>query len=366
VTPEEVELLSQLTIVIPTCNRPLELERKIEYWRDLPVTVHFLDGSERPCFPNGLLPGTQKIFYHHMPPKQGQNWVENIQERAVFGSSLSKTKFSAIECDDDYYTASGLILSIKILESQKNIDAVAGYILTYVRDKKLLWYHKYAPRPGRADLETTSIEKKLKTRSSWFLYAICKTELWKVFLLTCYEAKEFTKANFFAHEWMMYLLSKAMFRTSYIDIIQMVRQDTVVGANQGPEIPWEHFVCDSQNAGFIDEIVEQLAKGFNAVTPLSEHSKNLELAREQMRLDQIRASKSGTSLQKSKMPKSVLGNILFFFFPGLDIFWDRPRRLKYLWETSKYQYSAEQQREVEEIEKLLLMPREELRLRANI
>jgi len=198
------------------------------------------------------------------------------------------------------------------------------------------------------------------------LYAICKTELWKVFLVTCYEAKEFTKANFFAHEWMMYLLSKAMFRTKYIDVIQMVRQDTVVGANQGPEIPWEHFVCDRQNAEVIDEIVEQLAKGFNAVTPLSEHSKNLELAREMMKLDQIRASKSGTASQKSKTPKSVLGNILFFFLPGLGIFWDRPRRLKYLWETSKYQYSAEQQREVEEIEKLLLKPREELRLRANI
>jgi len=366
VTPEEVKLLRQLTIVLPTCNRPLELERKIEYWRDLPVTVHILDGSERPCFPSGLLPGTQKIFYHHMPPKQGQNWVENIQERIVFGSSLSRTKFSAIECDDDYYTASGLILSIKILQSQKNIDAVAGKILTYVRDTKLLWYHKYEPRLGRADLETTSIEEKLKTRSSWFLYAICKTELWRVFLVTCYEEKGYTKANFYAHEWMMYLLSKAMFRTSYIEIIQLVRQETVVGANQGPEIPWEHFVCDRQNGEVIDEIVEQLAKGFNAVTPLSEHSKNLELAREQMRLEQLKASKSRTASQKSKTPKSVLGNILFFFLPGLDIFWDRPRRLKYVWRTQKFQYSAEEQQEVEEIEKLLLKPREELRLRANI
>jgi len=366
VTPEEVELLSQLTIVIPTCNRSLALERKIEYWRDLPVTVHILDGSERPCFPNGLLPGTQKIFYHHMSPKQGQNWVENIQERVVFGSSLSKTKFSAIECDDDYYTVSGLISSLKVLESQKNIDAVAGRILTYVRDKKLLWYHKYLPRTGRTDLEAESIEERLTTGSSWFLYAICKTEPWQVFLVTCYEEQGFTKANFSANEWIMHLLSKAMFRTKYIDVIQLVRQDTVVGANQGPEIPWEHFVCDRQNAEFIDEIIEQLSKGFNKVTPLSEHSKNLELAREQMRLEQLKASTSRTASQKSKTLKSVLGNILFFFLPGLDIFSDRPRRLKYLWRTPKYQYSAEQQREVEEIEKLLLMPREELRLRANI
>jgi len=43
VTPEQVALLSELTIIIPTCNRPLALERSIEYWRDLPVTVHILD-----------------------------------------------------------------------------------------------------------------------------------------------------------------------------------------------------------------------------------------------------------------------------------------------------------------------------------
>jgi len=366
VTPEEVELLSQLTIVIPTYNRPLALERSIEYWRDTPVTVHILDGSFKPCFSAGERPGILKIFYYHMPPKQNQNRMENLYERIVFGSSLSKTKFSAFACDDDFYTISGLISSLKILESQKNIDAVSGLILTYFRNRKMLWYHKYVPRIGRTDLETESVREKLATGSSWFLYAVCRTEIWQKFFVTCYEEKGFTEANIFAHEWMSYLLCKAMFRTKCIDIIQLVRQDTVIGANVPPDIPWEQFICDKQNAETIDAIVGQLAKGFNEVTPLSEHSKNLELAREQMRLEQLKASTSRTASQKSKTLKSVLGNILFFFLPGLDIFSDRPRRLKYLWRTPKYQYSAEQQREVEEIEKLLLMPREELRLRANI
>ena len=76
-TPEEVELLSELTIVIPTYNRPLELERAIEYWRDLPVTVHILDGSENPWFPVGVLPGASKIFYHHIPTRNSNDQKEN-------------------------------------------------------------------------------------------------------------------------------------------------------------------------------------------------------------------------------------------------------------------------------------------------
>ena len=66
-TPEEIELLSELTIVIPTYNRPLELERSIEYWRDTPVTVHILDGSDKPWFPVGDILETSKLFYHHLP-----------------------------------------------------------------------------------------------------------------------------------------------------------------------------------------------------------------------------------------------------------------------------------------------------------
>ena len=365
-TPEEIELLSELTIVIPTYNRPLELERSIDYWRDTPVTVHILDGSEKPWFPLGLIEGSSSVTYHHIPAKKDQEPEESFFQRIVFGSKLPVTNFSAFGCDDDFYTISGLLESLVILESQPKLNAVVGRVLTYERKRSIFWHHKYVTRFNRTDLEVDSIEKKLSTGSSWFLYAVCQTETWQKFLKVCYEEKSFTKANFFAHEWMLFRLCKTMFRTRYIDVIQQVRQDTIVGWNKGPEVPWEDFICDEKNAEFVDEIVKQLSTGFNDVTPATEHAKNLDLAREQMRLEQEKALRAKTTQQKSKTFKSVLGNTLFFFLPGLNVFSDRPRRLKYLWRIPKYQYSAEQQKEVEEIEKLLLKPREELRLRANI
>jgi hypothetical protein len=325
-----------------------------------------LDGSEKPLFEVGVLPGIPTITYHHYPTARGELPLLNGLKRVELCLNLPITKFSAVGADDDFYLISGLIESLEILESQPIFNAVVGRVLTYERKRSIVWHHKYVPRVNRTDLETDSIEKKLSTGSSWFLHAVCRTENLQMLLKTSYEEKKFTRKNYFAHEWLLFLLCKAMFRTKYFDALFDVRQETIIGKNQPPEVPWEEFICDERNAGHIDEIIEQLASGFNQVTPVGEHRKNLELAREQMQLEQERALKSKVTPQKSKTFKSVLGNILFFFLPGLNIFSDRPRRLKYLWRIPKYQYSVEQRKEVEEIEKLLLKPREELRLRANI
>ena len=85
-SPEEIELLSELTIVIPTYNRPLELERSIEYWRNTPVTVHILDGSGKPWFPVGLLSEIRNISYHHIPSTLGESWLDNYVRRLKFGA----------------------------------------------------------------------------------------------------------------------------------------------------------------------------------------------------------------------------------------------------------------------------------------
>ena len=366
-TPEVSSLLSKLTIIIPTYNRPLELERVIEYWRDTPIHVHILDGSEKPLFSLGVLQNAPSITYHHMPADKGMTVRDSIAKRILFGSKLSNTDFSAVGCDDDFYTISGLVSSLKILDKKHSIDAVSGRVLTYKRKRQLYWYHKYVPRANKKDLETGSIEKKLQTGSSWFFYAVCRTQIWQKFLSTCLEKGEIGKVNYICgDERLMGFLSKAMFRSTYIDEIQLIRQDTIIGKNNWPERPWGEFVRDDQNAEDVDRIAKRLASGFNEVTPIRAHAKNLELARDQIKLAREMALNLSMAQPKTKTLRSVLGCILFVSLPGLSIFSDRPRRLKYLWKIHRYKYSVEQQREVEEIEKLLMKPREELRLRADI
>ena len=142
-TPEEVELLRELTIVIPTYNRPLELERSIEYWRDTPVTVHILDGSEKSFFHIGLQPGTNQIFYHSFP-QIGETATENWGRRLKFGTGLIKSRFAALCCDDDVFTLNGLVIALNYL-SDGIVESVIGKTGEYLLHGKVVnWTHKYS------------------------------------------------------------------------------------------------------------------------------------------------------------------------------------------------------------------------------
>jgi hypothetical protein len=368
-------LLNNLTVIIPTYESTiLELERAIEYWRDTTVIVHIIDSSAKPWFPSGALCGTSNIFYIHLPREPNQNPIAKLFENFILGSELAKTDFFAVGATDDFYLMSGLIESLGILNSNPKIDAVAGRVLTYSMNGEILWHHKYTPRKNWSALESESLQERLSTGNSWFLYAICRTEQLKKFLKICYEEKNFSKFCLDAHEAMFLILCKAMFRTKYINNAQIVRQENVIRAdtgqltdyNSGQQKSWAEFIKDGPDEALIEEIVLQVAKGFNEVTPSSEHGKNLDLARERISCAQAKAKKISSTTPSPKTIKNILGDFLFRYLPGLRFFADRPRRLKYLWRIPKYQYSPEQQKEVEEIQRLLLKPREELRLRANI
>ena len=138
-TPEEVELLSELTIVIPTYNRPLELERTIEYWRDLPVPVHILDGSEKPWFPVGVLPDTLNVTYHHFSQRVDEDWKDNYIKRMKFASELCSSSFAALCSDDEFFTVEGLKVALKSLKDD-TCDVVLGKSAQYLfRNGKFEW-----------------------------------------------------------------------------------------------------------------------------------------------------------------------------------------------------------------------------------
>ena len=145
--PEEVELLSELTIVIPTYNRPLELERAIEYWRDRPVTVHILDGSPNQLFgPGQIVSSEAKIYYHSVPSVLDEKFMENYARRLIKGMSLIETAYASLLADDDYFPISGLLMGLKVLASEKKIDAVIGKCALY---NATLWCK--APHPCACD-----------------------------------------------------------------------------------------------------------------------------------------------------------------------------------------------------------------------
>jgi glycosyltransferase domain-containing protein len=378
VTPKEVELLSELTIIIPTYNRPLELERSIEYWRDLSVTIHILDGSEKPWFPIGPIDRASTVTYHHMPVHENQTPMENFFQRITYGSKLSTTRFSALGCDDDFYTISGLVESLKILDSSHHIDAVAGRVLTFqkIENTDVLWWCKYlgwkdneSSRSG--DFSIRAIQKK-----NWFLYAVCQTDLWQKYLLASYTPTSFTKTQFYAHEWLMMRFSTAMFRTIFLERFMTVRQVTVEGANKPPVLSWHDWLTLKEYSEQVQELRSQLQRGFLSVSSdqvlnelTASHLVNAEIEQVLKKNSKEVESRQSSSPIKQSMIRSVpdwLKNIYLLTLSTSSAVGMKRYRLRFLFLLLKRGGIDFDKREIVNIQKLLLMPREELRLRANI
>jgi glycosyltransferase domain-containing protein len=181
-TSEEIELLSKLTILIPTYNRPYELERAIEYWRSTPVNVTILDGSEMSHFSLEILSSIPNVSYHHLPQSVGDSWRQNYVHRLDFARSLTKTKYSALCADDDYFSVSGLVASLRVLEDNADLDAVVGKTLGFEATENLVrWWLRYGPTSvGNASSWSDDPIVRLERGSLRLYYGVVRTDLWNL------------------------------------------------------------------------------------------------------------------------------------------------------------------------------------------
>ena len=377
-TPEEVALLSELTIIIPTYNRPLELERVIEYWRDTSVTVHILDGSERPWFPIGPIKGASTVTYHHIPAEKDQAPQESVFQRILYGSKLPVTKFSAFGCDDDFYTISGLIESLEILKSDTSLDAVAGRVLTYQKSGHvdMSWWCKYLGWKDNEKLRSEDISVRAVQKKNWFLYAVCRTECWQEFLTTSYSPRSFTESQHYAHEWMMMRLSTALFRTIFLEKFLTVRQATIEGANLPPALSWHDWLTLKEYSGQVLELRSQLQRGFFSVSSdqdlnelIANRLVDAEIHEVLTKKSKKVGSKQSSSSIKRNMIKNLpewLKNIYVLTLPASSAVGVKKYKLRFLFILLNRWGVEFDKMEILNIEKLLLKPREELRLRANI
>ena len=368
-TPEEVELLNELTIVIPTYNRSLELERAIEYWRDLPVTVHILDGSEKSFFVEGLQPGTQSTYYHSFPSK-GESAKENWSRRLKFGLNLMNTRFSALCCDDDVFTTDGMIKALEILDSG-SFDAVAGKAGEYlVKNDHVAWKHKYPNWKEEEKQKSFKInERLLFDGGPHAFYAIYKSE-------------ELIKVHSLGHEsiflvpvWADMLiinLIKIFCRVKFIDDLFWLK----CGINYPEARPikfaqlfWDENFIDSKKL-FVD-ILSSAIQIAEPNMPIAARSELLDTFIAQFQ--KPRKSKKVVIKVKVKilefvgsLPISLRKFIFSLLFRNLKKRlgnYDFPVNYSPIIRLTEHDLSS---LSLKNWEQILLMPREELRLKANI
>jgi hypothetical protein len=87
-----MQILSNLTIVILTYNRPEYIKRAMRYWNNVGPIIVILDGSEAPISENILLKLDANIHYTHKPI--------SLLERINLASKIVTTKYAILLSDD--------------------------------------------------------------------------------------------------------------------------------------------------------------------------------------------------------------------------------------------------------------------------
>jgi glycosyltransferase domain-containing protein len=116
----------KLTILIVTYNRPQEVLKKINFWKDHDFKICIIDGSKKKL---KLDKNYRNIKYFH------QNEFQ-YYKRVFYMAKKISTKYIKLESDDDYFSPTALTKSIEFLEKQKSFSAVSGKCGIYSSYKK--------------------------------------------------------------------------------------------------------------------------------------------------------------------------------------------------------------------------------------
>jgi glycosyltransferase domain-containing protein len=132
--------LNQITLIIPTYNKPENLQLHLSFWKDYPISVIILDGSE---FSN------QTISKNHLPPNFTYlHYKENFAQRVYDGVRMCKTKYCALLFDDEIFIPASLDRAVNELERDPSLTSVSGQVLGFKKNNKSIYFMNMYPEFG--------------------------------------------------------------------------------------------------------------------------------------------------------------------------------------------------------------------------
>lgn len=256
-----MESLRDLTIIIPTCNRPLELERAIEYWRDTPITIHIVDGSDKPCFQTGVLPDIPTITYHHLAPFISEGKMANIARRICYSTTLPVTKYSAFCADDDSFTIPALVSCIQTMNRNVEFSAVVGRTAQFkFQDGIFVWNRRYGSWKSSEVLKSAKLEIRVSQKPHISIYyGVVRSSLW------CQihrRANEFVFSHRKCNEQLAHELGRAFCRTEVIDQYLWIKKCPEININNFPQGNFLVWLHNEENSSEVQLLIEILRKSY--------------------------------------------------------------------------------------------------------
>ena len=124
------DLLSKLTIVIPTYERHSFINRAMNFWDGKGPKVYILDGSNLP-FPQDILAQySNKINYFHLPISLADR-LKFFCDEIMAEEITNHNEYIALQGDDEFYIPSGLEKCIEQLELDNDLETCCGIPLGF-------------------------------------------------------------------------------------------------------------------------------------------------------------------------------------------------------------------------------------------
>jgi len=177
---EYSEVLSNLTIVVPTYNRHLQVLKTINFWRGRGPELLILDGSPTPLALDQEHESMEGLIYLHIP--------ETFQSRIVQSGTHITTDYVALSGDDEVQMPSSLAASIAELERNADLASCLGWAVgfsTYVAEGSEQQLNGYSCYPKLQFLHNTheSVEHRWYTHLSSYvpsnIYSVVRANAYK-------------------------------------------------------------------------------------------------------------------------------------------------------------------------------------------
>ena len=168
--------LKELTIVIPTYNRPNFVKRSIIFWSGKLPSIIVLDGSLHSLDKEFLSSLGNNIKYFHYPKLVYEERLKKIHQ-------LVSTKYCMLHADDEFFLPSGLSECIKEIELH-DLVCCLGRCLEFDYKDSLInaqpWLPLHAPFDGYSLLDErplVRIHKHMHPYLCSTIYAVTKTDV---------------------------------------------------------------------------------------------------------------------------------------------------------------------------------------------
>lgn len=161
-------MLSDITIIIPTYNRPRQLNRLLNYYSRSKFQIIVGDSSPD-IFP--YLKRYRNVKYYHYPNFSYAKKLPLIYDRV-------RTKYVLFCADDDFIIPKSIIECRNFLNKNSDYNSAHGHYIFFEDQKKNLTVYPFYLASIKLDINSNSPSKRVKHLLSHYmqlLYAVTKT-----------------------------------------------------------------------------------------------------------------------------------------------------------------------------------------------